>query len=229
LRIGMQLDVRLLIGEAPSILLALVALHVGRAVAVYACFSLLGFVSREQVPRRYQHVMVLGNIKGALSMAAALALPQDLPYRGRIITIVFGVTFVTLVMQALPLRRVLRLLKVTLADADIAFDTARATLVAARRGLAELEELLTSGLISRSDHAQRRAAFQRRVIEAEEVLKSPAGEAAGDPIVEISLLQAQKSAVLEAARKGMITAAAAEGQVSAFDRELMRLSHGGDH
>ncbi len=63
---------------------------------------------------RWQHVMVIGNIKGALSMAAVLTLPEDFPYRERLVTIVFGVTFVTLVMQALPFQRILRALKVTL-------------------------------------------------------------------------------------------------------------------
>ena len=41
---------------------------------------------------RWQHVMVFGNVKGALSMAAVLALPADLPYRDRLVAIVFGVT-----------------------------------------------------------------------------------------------------------------------------------------
>ncbi len=37
---------------------------------------------------RWQHVMLAGNIKGALSMAAVLALPQGLAHRDRLITIV---------------------------------------------------------------------------------------------------------------------------------------------
>ena len=48
--------------------------------------------------------MVFGNVKGALSMAAVLALPADIPYRERLVAIVFGVTLVTLVTQALPFR-----------------------------------------------------------------------------------------------------------------------------
>ena len=57
--------------------------------------------------------MVFGNIKGALSMAAVLALPASLPYRDRLIAIVFGVTLVTLVTQALPFGRFLRWLGVS--------------------------------------------------------------------------------------------------------------------
>src|SRR6185295_16358885 len=108
--VGMQIDARMFLTEAGSILAALLALHVGRAVAVYGTFAILRTVGREQVPVRWQHVMVFGNIKGALSMAAVLATPADLPHRERLIAIVFGVTFVTLITQALPFRRVLRFL-----------------------------------------------------------------------------------------------------------------------
>jgi CPA1 family monovalent cation:H+ antiporter len=229
LLVGMQIDAAMLLREAASIGIAVCALHAGRAVAVYGCFAILRAVVRERVPVRWQHVMVLGNIKGALSMAAVLALPADLPYRPRLVTIVFGVTLVTLVMQALPLGRLLRFLKVTLAAPDHSLDAARATLVAARRGLTELEELLQAGLVSRKEHAQQRASFQRLVIDAEEVLRGPLGEAGWDKIVDVSLLQAQKSAVLDAARRGLISVEAAEAQVSAFDRALMKLSNEGEH
>ena len=46
----------------------------GRAVAVYGCFGALRLAG-DAVPWRWQHVMVFGNVKGALSMAAVLALP----------------------------------------------------------------------------------------------------------------------------------------------------------
>ena len=77
----------------------------------------------------------------------ALALPADhLPHRGELVAIVFGVTFITLSTQALPFRRVLHLLGVALAPDD-AFDTARANLIAARRGQAELDSLLARSCV----------------------------------------------------------------------------------
>ena len=180
---------------------------------------------RERVPSRWQHVMVLGNIKGALSMAAALALPAALPERERIITIVFGVTFITLVTQALPFRRLLGILKVTQARTDGRIDAARATLIAARRGLHEVSDLLEAGLVSRSEHARRRAVFQERVIAAEESLRRIAGGSAHDPTVDAALINAQKSSVLDAARLGLIAPEAAQAEIAVFDRALIALSH----
>jgi CPA1 family monovalent cation:H+ antiporter len=217
----------MLVREAGAIVIALMALHVGRAVAVYGCFAVLRKVRGERVPIKWQHVMVGGNIKGALSMAAVLALPKDLPFRDRLVTIVFGVTFVTLVTQALPFRRFLEAMGVTLGYADALVARAKVRLVAARRGLAELDQLLQGGVISRHEHADRRAAYQRHVIEAETVIRSREAGQVRDPDVDISLLTAEKAAVLDAARRGLLETDQADKFIADIDRELVRLSEHG--
>ncbi len=224
LLVGMQIHTDTLIAEASSIVLALLALHVGRAVAVYGCFGVLRALRREEISMRWQHVMVIGNIKGALSMAAVLALPQGLPHRERFVTIVFGVTFITLVTQALPFRAILKRLGVATATVNPDVDRAKATLLEARRGQAELEELLAAGLISRRDHAERRAAFQRHVIAAEGALRGPAGEIARDALADVAILNAQKAALLEAGRRSLISDEIVQARVNSIDRELMSLS-----
>lgn len=224
LLVGMQIQADMLVREAASIGLALIALHAGRAVAVYGCFGVLRALTREVVPLRWQHVMLVGNIKGALSMAAVLSLPHDMPYRDRLVTIVFGVTFVTLVVQALPFARLLKFLGVATPSADPTLDAAKATLIAARRGQSELDDLLASGLLSRKEHAERRAAFQRRVIGAEAALQSPQGEAVRDHLTDVALLTAQKAAVLDAARRGLIDSETADAHANEIDREMVKVS-----
>jgi CPA1 family monovalent cation:H+ antiporter len=221
--VGMQIDARMFLTEAGSILAAVLALHIGRAVAVYGCFALLRALGREQVPIRWQHVMVFGNIKGALSMAAVLALPAELPFRARLITIVFGVTFVTLLTQALPFRRFLRALSIA-GGTDDAFDAARARLIAARRAQTELDGMLGTGLLSRAEHAERRATFQRIIIEAESQLRSPEADAADDLIIDGAVLAAQKAALLDAARRGLVGMETAEKEIAEIDRRLLKLS-----
>ncbi|MDB4940700.1 MAG: Na+/H+ antiporter [Labilithrix sp.] len=222
LLVGMQIDAVMLVSEAGPILAALVALHVGRAISVYGNFLLLRTARRDVVPMRWQHVMVFGNIKGALSMAAVLALPRALPYRSRLVTIVFGVTFITLLTQALPFRRVLRLLGVAAGGPDD-IEQARARLIAARRAQVELDALLATGLLSRHEHAERRAAFQRTVIEAEAKLRTPAGDASDDAIIDGAVLAAQKAALLDAARRGLIGGETANREVEHLDRRILQL------
>lgn len=223
LLVGMQIDARMLITEAQSILLAVVALHAGRAVAVYGSFAMLRAFAREVVPPRWQHVMVFGNIKGALSMAAVLALPAGLPFRHRLVTIVFGATFVTLLLQALPFRRVLYALGVASGGRD-PFDVARARLIAARRGQVELDGLLETGLLSRREHAERRAALQRVVIEAESALRTPEADAADDVLIDGAVLTAQKAALLDAARRGLVASDTADREIAELDRRLLRMT-----
>jgi CPA1 family monovalent cation:H+ antiporter len=227
--VGMQIDARMFVTEAGSILAAVVALHVGRAVAVYGCFAVLRALRRDVAPWRWQHVIVFGNVKGALSMAAVLALPADLPFRGRLVTIVFGVTFITLLTQALPFRRFLRALKVGVATDDV-FDAARARLISARRGQTELDAMLATGLLSRADHAGRRAAFQRVIIEAENELRKPEAGAADDVVIDGALLMAQKAALLDAARRGLVATETADKEIAEIDRRLVRISalHGAE-
>jgi CPA1 family monovalent cation:H+ antiporter len=211
----------MLLREAWPILLAVVALHIGRAVSVYLCFGAL-HLSGQGVPWRWQHVMVFGNVKGALSMAAVLALPEGIVYRDRLIAIVFGVTLVSLLTQALPFRRFLAWLGVAGQTESREVDQSRAVLISARRAQLELDQLLASGLISRQDHAERRAAFQRDVIEAERTLHAATMHSHG--VVLPAVLSAQKAAILDAARRGLITERTAGEHVAALDKRFLDAS-----
>jgi Na+:H+ antiporter len=220
LLVGMQLRSELLLREAWPIAIAVIALHAGRAVAVYGCLGALRLAG-DRVPWRWQHVMVFGNVKGALSMAAVLALPQGIAYRERLVAIVFGVTLVTLVTQALPFRYFLTWLGLAGGAEDELADEGRAVLIGARRGQTELDTLLASGLMSRHDHAERWAAFQREIIEAERTLRR-AGQDYHGEVALPTVLAARKAAILDAARRGLITDRTAGKHVAALDEQILR-------
>jgi CPA1 family monovalent cation:H+ antiporter len=222
LLVGIQLSADMLWREAWPIVLAVVALHIGRAVAVYGILGVL-HLSGERIPWRWQHVMVFGNIKGALSMAAVLALPADIPYRERLVAIVFGVTLVTLVTQALPFRHFLTWLGVASGPGDEVADECRAILISARRAQAELDNLMSSGLLSRYDHAARWAEYQRDIIDAERRLRR-AGQDSHVEVALPSVLAARKAAILDAARRGLITDRTAARHVAVLDEHLLRLT-----
>jgi CPA1 family monovalent cation:H+ antiporter len=222
LLVGMQLRSDLLLREAVPIVLAVIALHVGRAIAVYGCFAVLRLFTRETVPWRWQHVMVFGNIKGALSMAAVLALPQGMPYRERLIAIVFGVTLVTLVAQALPFRWFLKRIGIAFTGGGEVVDQSKAVLIGARRAQAELDGLLAAGLISRREHAERWAVYQRDIIDAERALRIERGGAAHADVALHAVLTARKAAILDAARRGLITERTAGQHVAALDEQIVK-------
>jgi CPA1 family monovalent cation:H+ antiporter len=227
LLVGMQIDAASLFAEAPAIVFSLAALHLGRALAVYGSFAGLRMMG-ERVPVRWQHVMVVGNIKGALSMAAVLALPATVPFKSRLVAIVFGVTFITLIMQALPFARLLRWLGVVEHVGDPRIADARAALIVSRRGQAEVDALHDAGLISRRAHAEKKAALQRQALDAERVIREV--EIEGEDVrVEASILEAQRGALVDAARRGVLDTEVAEKHLTEIDRSLLALRKDEEH
>jgi CPA1 family monovalent cation:H+ antiporter len=96
-------------------------------------------------------------------------------------------------------------------------------LIGARRAQAELDGLLASGLVSRHEHAERWAAFQRDIIDAERVLRIEPGTTAGSDVALHAVLSARKSAILDAARRGLITEHTARTEVAALDEQILQV------
>ena len=92
-------------------------------------------------------------IRGAVSLVAALALPQDFPHRELIVFLTFAVIVATLIVQGLTLPTVIRLLGVS-DDGAAEREDAKARVKAAEAALARLEELLADGTV-RPDTAER--------------------------------------------------------------------------
>lgn len=80
--------------------LAVVLTLAGRILAVYPlCGLLLG--TRTRVSWPYQHVLFWGGLRGALGLALALSLPQNMPYRDEIVIAAFGVVAFSVIVQGI--------------------------------------------------------------------------------------------------------------------------------
>jgi CPA1 family monovalent cation:H+ antiporter len=86
---------------------AVVLVLLGRAIAVY---PICGLFSRSSlaIDWRFQHVLVWGGLRGALALALALALPDDLPERQEIIVVAFAVVAFSIFIQGLTMPWLLR-------------------------------------------------------------------------------------------------------------------------
>jgi CPA1 family monovalent cation:H+ antiporter len=85
-----------------------------------------------------------------------------------------------------------------------------------------LDSLLSSGLISRREHAERWAEFQRDIIRAERALRDQRKGLAHDDVAEYAVLSARKAAILDAARRGLITQQTAAAHVAGLDEQFVR-------
>ncbi len=103
----------------------------------------------------WQAPVVIGwtGIRGAVSLAAALALPTNLPGRDLIVFLTFAVILVTLVGQGLTLPWLIHVLRLK-DDGGAEREDAKARIKAAEAALARLEELAAEGWV-REDTAER--------------------------------------------------------------------------
>jgi CPA1 family monovalent cation:H+ antiporter len=86
---------------------AILAVLIGRALAVYPCSALFSRSSL-RVDYKQQHIMFWGGLRGALALALALGIPDDLPYRQEILTVTFGVVAFSVFVQGLTITTLLR-------------------------------------------------------------------------------------------------------------------------
>jgi len=115
LLIGLEIHVRELLQNWASVLFAIGAVLLGRALAVYLLVPLSNRFA-EKIPLRWQHVAVWGGLRGALALALALSLTTALPYRDQILNLTFGVVIFSILVQGLTIKPLVRILKLANGD-----------------------------------------------------------------------------------------------------------------
>ena len=98
LLIGLRTDFSLLIAYAPFIIAAFLAILVARVISVYPIIELANMM-REKMPHSWTRVIAFAGLRGAVSIALALSLPET-PFRNEIVAMTFGVALLSLVVQA---------------------------------------------------------------------------------------------------------------------------------
>lgn len=98
LLIGLRTDFTLLITYAPVIMAAFLAILAARVISVYPIIR-LARIMRENIPRSWTRIIAFAGLRGAVSIALALSLPET-PFRNEIVAMTFGVALLSLVVQA---------------------------------------------------------------------------------------------------------------------------------
>ena len=92
------------------IVIAIVFVTLGRAIAIYPMCALFS-ASRLRIERPHQHILFWGGLRGALALALALGLPEDMPRREDLVTVAFAVVAFSIFVQGMTMRPLLRRLR----------------------------------------------------------------------------------------------------------------------
>ena len=108
LLVGLEINLARLMQYLPEILIGWVAINVARAALVYSKYAIMRMAGSDGMPASWAAVLSWGGLRGGLSMVLALSLPRDFGHRDLILHVTFGVVLLTLLVQGLTVKPLLR-------------------------------------------------------------------------------------------------------------------------
>jgi monovalent cation:H+ antiporter, CPA1 family len=113
LLIGLEVRLGGVLRAWKPILIAAAAIFLSRILSVYTLVPFSNLFSK-RIPFVWQHVLVWGGLRGALSLALALSPDRRFPYRDQILNLTFGVVVFSILVQGLSIKPLLRMLRSSL-------------------------------------------------------------------------------------------------------------------
>jgi monovalent cation/hydrogen antiporter len=204
--------VAVLVGQAALISAVVVGVRVGWVFTTPYLIRLLDRRPSQMLRRigaRERLVIGWSGMRGAVSLAAALALPVDFPMRNLILFLTFAVILATLVLQGLTLPTLIRRLRLT-GDGAEEQEELRARMAATKAALDRLDELAGEDWTRDDTVARLHGLFEFR----RRRLKARAGIWEDDGAEDRSmayqrlvreLLEAQRQAIVRLRNQGVIS------------------------
>jgi monovalent cation:H+ antiporter, CPA1 family len=225
LLLGIEVTLVNLWGQVGLVAGAIGVVLVGRAVAIYGLSPLVN-AFKGNVPFAWQHILFWGGLRGALSMALVLGLPADFPRRDTLVVLAFGVVLFSLLAQGLTVGPLLKRLGLTQkrTQADDYKRLAAETL-ACHAALSELERLQRNGIAPRavaetiSEEYQAKMGRVEKSIEDLHLSDEALREQQIQEVRRLALL-AEKSALLEAERNGLLSGEDLHSLVEEIDTQI---------
>jgi CPA1 family monovalent cation:H+ antiporter len=228
LLLGLQVNLIALAAAWQHIVLAIVAVLIARVAVVY---GLGWFANRltERVPTRWQHVLMWGGLRGAISLALALSLPAALgPDRDTLRVMAFGVVLFNLLVQGTTMRPLLRRLGLLARDEkQLQYELRHARLVAIRAAEDHLADIYRQGLLSAHTHEALEPELVKHADSLSDAMRellraNPSLEAQELDQARRELLRAQRSALLDLRNDGLISDAIFDQLITEVDAALVQ-------
>jgi CPA1 family monovalent cation:H+ antiporter len=223
LLIGLQVSIGDLAHSWQPALLAVGAVLLGRVLSVYSLAPISNAFT-ETIPLRWQHVLVAGGLRGSLSLALALGLPTNFPFRTQILAMTFGVVGFTIVCQGMVIRPLLRWLEIASLKED-EYDKARVRRAAILAAQSQLDDLLNQNRVSPPAYELLHQELMGRLERAQQLMQAASRRNEDRIRSEIRhtrarLEAAEKSSIEQALHDGLILPTTASDMIAEVDSSL---------
>jgi CPA1 family monovalent cation:H+ antiporter len=226
LLIGLTFDLDVMIANWQAIIWAILAALAARAVSIYG-FSFFG----REIPRNWKHVLFWGGLRGAITLALALGLPETgplAPARDSLQAMAFGVVLFTLLVQGSSTDWLVRRLKlIQRSEYQEEYELRHARFVAGRAAHDYLRRMTQHGLLSEHTWQKLSPLIQKQndaLVNAvrEVMISDPAVEAEELDTARREALRAQRSALRGLLRDGVISESSYSLLLDEVDSALMQ-------
>jgi len=193
----------------PMIVAAFLIVLAGRAIAIYGLSPIVG-LSGYHISIKWQHMLFWGGLRGAIPMALALSLDQTFPGRDKIILLTFGVVLVSLLLQGLTTKPLLkRLGLVAVKNWEVEHSRLASQIIAVQEAVKELDLLESRKALSHESYQRLKEQHQQRLELMEGRIEELGKQ--DDRLIRIQekrafqqALMTEKSSLREAYRNGLI-------------------------
>lgn len=149
LLVGLSVDIHLFGANIGSILVASFAIIVARAIAVYSLVPLIGRLKLvETISIQFRTVIFWGGLRGALAIAIALSIPDELEEKAFILVLTLGVVLFTLIINGLTINPLMEILGLNRFSIVERFERLQAQLHAKQHAWEEMCAFASEGAIS---------------------------------------------------------------------------------
>lgn len=224
LLVGLEITVMPMFANLNAVLVAVGVVLVGRATSVYSLSALLSKCGHI-IPARWQHVLVWGGLRGALSMAMVLGISTTVPERELLVPLVFGVVLFSLLGQGLTIEQLVSKLGLSRNKSDLEeYQLLIGENLSLGIAVEELKRNVRQGTISQStsDQIVQRLALRQQELDQDITKLHMSNETiAADEMkkAERIVLVAQKMAFRNAARSEIIEWSVAANLISKLEEE----------
>ena len=104
LYLGFSMNVVDMVQHFPIIVLAFIAVLAARAGTIYPLLAAASRFAKENIPRTWRHIVLIGGMRGAISVALVASLPTS-EFKNILQTLTFGVVLLSLIIQYIVLSK----------------------------------------------------------------------------------------------------------------------------